>query len=126
MLLKPSFTYEQLEPTRLADAFAASGVVEVELSAARAKLCERLLENVNQVRANRFKPTGNLVLVRRTLSGIALNLYVGVFHPKLMAILAFYVREQPTYQSGGGPDVRLLFRRGVQVTRWNNNSKKGE
>jgi len=112
VLLKPSFTYEQLDPTRLADALAASGVVEVVLSAARAKLCERLLENLNEVRANRFNPTGNLVLVRRTLSGIALNLYVGVFHPKLMAILAFYVREQPIYQSAGGPDVRLQFRRG--------------
>ena len=103
------FTYDELEPSNLKDAFGRRGVVEVELSAARACLCRKLLENLNRVRAHRFKRPSILSLVATTLFGIALNLYIGLVHPKLMVVLGFYVEQQPVYEVVGNPAERLRF-----------------
>jgi hypothetical protein len=109
--MRSVFTYVELEPSHLEEAFSRSGVIEVELSTVRANLCRRLLENLNRVRAHRFTRPSILSLVSTTLFGIVLNLYVGLVHPRLMVVLGFYVQQQPVYEVIGSPAERLRFTR---------------
>jgi hypothetical protein len=105
------FRYGDLEPRQLENAFSRSGVIELELSAARVNLCRRLLENLNRVRAHRFNRPSIFSLVSTTISAIVLNFFVALIHPKLMAVLAFYVHQQPVYEVIGRPAERLRFTR---------------
>ena len=116
-----AFTYGQLEIETLLESLHTNGVVEISMTARRARLSQKLIRNADYFKS--LEPgsrPSRIKVAWMFLQGLWLQARVSLFHPRLAVIAPFYVVSAPVeivlVESVEG-DVTLRFRRSQEVSQ---------